>query len=130
MVIMHLLDGWTILAQQGDGDPGGGGLFGGGAGMWLPLVAIFALFYFLILRPQNRERAKMKNMLGNLQKNDRIVTIGGIYGTVVNIQKDSEAVTIKVDENSNTKLRVLRSAISRVVTGDDAADKNDRSNAS
>ena len=71
----------------------------------------------------------MKNMLGNLQKNDRIVTIGGIYGTVVNIQKDSDSITIKVDESSNAKLRVLRSAISRVVTGDDAVDKNQRSNA-
>ena len=48
-------------------------------------------------------------MLQNLKKNDRVVTIGGIYGTVVNAQKDLDEVTIKVDESTNTKLRMQRS---------------------
>ena len=57
----------------------------------------------------------------NLKKNDRVVTIGGIYGTVVNVQKDLDEVTIKVDENTNTKLRMQRAAIARVIASDSAA---------
>jgi preprotein translocase subunit YajC len=54
-----------------------------------------------------------------------VVTIGGIFGVVVNVQKDSEEVTIRVDESRDTKLRVLRSAIARVLRDEDSADKKD-----
>ena len=64
-------------------------------------------------------------MLEALQKNDRVVTIGGIYGVVVNAAKGTEDVMIRVDESSNTKLRVLRSAISRVVRAEDGDEKKD-----
>jgi len=85
-------------------------------GGWVPLVIIGALFYFMLVRPERRKRAELSSMLDNLKKNDRVVTIGGIYGTVVNVQKGSEDVSIKVDEGSNTKLRILRSSISRVIS--------------
>ena len=80
-----------------------------------PFVIIGILFYVMLLRPEKKKRAELEKMLNNIKKNDRIVTIGGIHGTVVNSTKDSDEVTIKVDEASNTKLRVNRSAISRVV---------------
>lgn len=77
--------------------------------MLFPLIAIGFLFYFLLIRPQQRERQKADAMLKALKKNDRVVTIGGIIGSIVNIEPDSKVVTLKVDDN--TRMMVLRSAI-------------------
>ena len=59
-------------------------------------------------------------MLGKLKKNDRILTLGGIYGTVVSVQKDAGDVTIKVDESSNARLRITRSSIGQILHEDEA----------
>lgn len=104
---------------------------GGGAAdmmsMLTPMLLIGVLFYFLMMRPEKRKRDDVALMQKSLKKNDRVVTIGGIVGVVVNAQSDSEEVTIRVDENTNTRIHVIRSSISRVVTDEksDAA-KNDQ----
>jgi preprotein translocase subunit YajC len=54
-------------------------------------------------------------MRANLKKNDRIVTVGGIIGTVINAPKDSDEISIRIDESSNTRMRILRSAVNRVL---------------
>ena len=87
---------------------------------FIPFLFIGLLFYFMILRPERRRRSEQSGMLENLKKNDRIVTTGGIYGTVVNVQKGDSDVVIKVDENSNTRLRVVRSSISRIINDTDS----------
>lgn len=92
---------------------------------WLPLLAIGILFYFLMIRPQSREKAKRQELLNALKKNDKIVTIGGILGTIASVSPDSDEVTIKVDEN--TRLRILRSSIQRVVTTESESDKSSSS---
>ena len=79
----------------------------------MPLAIIFLMYQFLIARPQKREQAKRDDMLKQLKKNDPIVTIGGIIGTVANLSDDGTEVTIKVDDN--TRLRVRRDAIREVV---------------
>ena len=81
-----------------------------------PFIMIAVIFYVLMIRPERRKKAELLEMLQNLKKNDRVVTIGGIIGTVVTTSKDSEEVTIRVDESSNTKLRMQRSAIARVLS--------------
>ena len=88
----------------GEGSPGSS-LFS-----FLPLVAIVAIFYFLILRPQNKKQKETQKMLAALKKGDRVVTIGGIHGVIQSI-KDT-TVIVKVDEN--TKLEFNRAAISGV----------------
>ena len=85
------------------------------------MIGILILVYFIMIRPERRKRADMVSMLDNLKKNDRIVTIGGIFGTVVNVQKGVEDVSIRVDDN--TRIKILRSAISRVLTNEDAVEK-------
>ena len=115
--------GFAVLLAQAEQAPVGPGPLGG---MLVPLVLIGILFYFMLLRPEQRKRATHEKMLDALKKNDRVVTVGGIHGTVVNVNKDQQEVTVKVDESSNTKLRINRSAISRVVTetsSDDDAEK-------
>ena len=83
--------------------------------MFLPFVAIIVLFYFLMVRPQRREQSRRQAMLDSVQKNDHVVTIGGIYGVVTNVHREADEVTIKVDESTNTKLRVTLSSIARVI---------------
>lgn len=84
---------------------------------WLVITAI--LFYFIMLRPQKQKEQALRDKVGALKENDRVVTVGGIHGVVTNVQRDTERVTIRVDEATGTKLRVNLSAIARVVTGDD-----------
>jgi len=75
----------------------------------LPMVAIFALFYFLMIRPQkNKDRAR-RDALDELKKNDRVHTIGGIIGTITSFSSDKKEVTIRVDDNS--RITMMRSAI-------------------
>lgn len=108
-----------LLAQ----DEAAGSPFGQFASL-LPFVMIAVLFYFMLIRPERKKKADMTTMMDSMKKNDRVVTIGGIHGVVVNVQKDSEDVTIRIDDSTNAKMRVLRSAISRIVT-DDGEPKQD-----
>ncbi len=83
----------------------------------LPLVFIFVIFYFLLIRPQKKQEKERRNMISNLNKNDEVVTTGGIHGTVVNLKDKS--VTLRVDEN--VKIEVERNCIALVLK---AQDKN------
>ncbi|MCH7728426.1 MAG: preprotein translocase subunit YajC [Planctomycetes bacterium] len=93
--------------------------------MMIPFLLIGVLFYFMMIRPQRRQQKGLKDLLANLKKNDKVVTIGGIVGTVVIVEKDRPYVTLRVDEKSDTKIRLLRSSISRILTDEDELDKKD-----
>lgn len=86
--------------------------------MFIPLAIIFVLFYMIVLRPQRRQEAQRKELLGALKKNDRVVTIGGIHGVVTNVNPNRDEVTLRVDDDTNTKLRVTRGSIQRVIAPD------------
>lgn len=80
----------------------------------LPVVMIFmVVMMFSAPRKQKKERKKLEQ---SLEKNDRVLTIGGIFGTIVDIKDDE--ITLKVDESNNTKIKVTRSAIGRNVSKD------------
>lgn len=91
--------------------------------MLFPLLVVGFVFYLLVFRPQKRERAQQKQLLDGLKKNDRVITIGGLYGTVVQV-KDQE-VTLKVDESTNTKMTFMRSAIRSIVSAGPGEEKKD-----
>lgn len=74
-----------------------------------PLLLIFVIFYFLIIRPQQKRQRDLQKMIENLKKGDRIVTTGGVIGTVTSIQNDY--VVIKVGDNENFKIEVLKNAV-------------------
>ncbi|MBP3372173.1 MAG: preprotein translocase subunit YajC [Clostridia bacterium] len=84
-------------------------------GMVLPLVLLFAVFYFLIIRPQKKRDKETRDMLSALKKGDKITTIGGIYGRIVDIRDD--VVTIEVGAE-RTQLLMARWAIRGVVGGE------------
>ncbi len=71
------------------------------------LVIIFAIFYFLIIRPQQKKQRELQDMLKNLNKGDKVITTGGIYGSIISLSDN--IVTLQVDDR--VKIRVSRSAI-------------------
>ena len=80
-------------------------------GMFMPLILMFVIFYFLLIRPQKKKDKKVKEMLAALKAGDRICTIGGIYGTITSIKDDTIELAVS---NENTKLVVARWAIRNV----------------
>lgn len=91
----------------------------GGLGWMLPLLPIFVLFYFLMIRPSQRREREQKALASNLKKNDKVLTIAGIYGTVVSVSDTEDEVVVKVDDN--TRLRMQKGAVARNLSGEEAA---------
>ena len=83
-------------------------------GQFLPIVAIGLVFYFLVIAPASKQRKKQAEMLSALKKGDRVLTTGGIYGTIQGVEPD--AVYLKIADN--VRVKVARSAISGVVAGE------------
>jgi preprotein translocase subunit YajC len=85
---------------------------------FLPLILIFVVFYFLLIRPQQRKAKDHKTMLDALRRGDRVVTGGGIIGTVSRVDNPEEVI---VDIADNVRVRVLRSTITSVLAKPDPA---------
>ncbi len=85
----------------------------------VPLLFIFAIFYFMLIRPQKAREKEHQKMLNNLSKNDEVVTTGGIHGTVVSVKEKS--VILRVDEN--VKIEVERSCVAYVKRPQTAVNK-------
>ena len=87
----------------------------GGSLMLLPLIFIFAIFYFLLILPQQRRQKKWQKMLGGLKTGDRVVTSGGLRGTVVALRDDCLHLRVPPD---NLRLEVQRGSIVSVTTAE------------
>jgi len=109
---MFISTAWAQGAGTGTGGIfGSGGLFGSIEGL-LPLVLIFGVFYFLLIRPQQKRAKQHRDMLSSLRRGDRVITGGGIYGTVTKVVSDSEVV-VQIAEA--VKVRVARETITTVL---------------
>ena len=93
----------------------GGGGFGG---FLIPLGLMFAIMYFLVIMPQQRQRKKMQAMLADLKAGDKIITSGGIYGTINGI--DGDSIILKISSEPQVKIRIARAAIAQVEASEDA----------
>lgn len=78
---------------------------------FLPLAIIFAIFYFLLIRPQQKKQKEQKEMLGNLKAGERIITNSGIYGTIVKMTEKN--VTVQIADG--VKVKIARGAIADIV---------------
>ena len=101
------------IAHAAGGFPGGGGP-GGGFTAFIPLLLMFGVFYFLLIRPQQKKQRDLREMLDSLKTGDQIVTSGGLYGTIIGFGEDNR-VKVKIAEN--VKVDIARSAISGKVAG-------------
>jgi preprotein translocase subunit YajC len=98
--IFGIVPGVSVLLVQGTSQPGGFTLF-------LPLILIMAIFYFLMIMPAQRRQKKVAAMLRDLKNGDKVITTGGMYGTIVGLEGD--AVQLRVADQ--VKIKVARSAI-------------------
>lgn len=96
-----LIPGTIVLALQPSSQPSGLTLF-------LPLIVIMVIFYFLMILPAQKRQKKVAEMLKNLKNGDKVITNGGIYGTIVGLESDS--VQLRISEQ--VKVKIARSAIS------------------
>lgn len=102
----------SLLAQGQGGAPGGGFL------QLMPLVAIAMLAYFLFFVPQRNKERKYQEMVAGLKENDHVITNGGIYGVVTNVQREQQKVTLRIDDSTGAKIRVGIWAIAEVENHD------------
>ncbi|HKK07607.1 MAG TPA: preprotein translocase subunit YajC [Gemmatimonadota bacterium] len=89
----------------------------GGASPWGTLImfaAIFAIFYFLLIRPQRKQQKEHEEMVDSLQKGDEVVTLGGIIGKIIHLEEDR----IVLKTSDDTRIEVERSKVGRKVAGD------------
>lgn len=96
-----------------------GGAPKGNAPFWPMLLALFAIFYFFMIRPQQKKQKESQQMMKELQAGDKVVTIGGICGTILNIKSkkddmDDDVVVLRVSDS--TKIEMTRSSIAKVVS--------------
>ena len=92
------------------------GSSGGGILVWLPLVFIFVIFYFLLILPQQRRQKKWQAMLSELKTGDRVVTGGGLRGTVIALRDDYVHLRVPPD---NLRIEVTRASIVTVSSGEE-----------
>jgi len=92
------------------------GTSGGGSGFLIqiaPLVLIFAVFYFLLIRPQQKKMKEHKAMVAAISKGDKVVTAGGLLGTIVKVEDDRIA---SVEIAENVKVKIVRATITEVIS--------------
>ena len=116
------MSNWILLlAQAGNGEapaePEGPGMF---MQLVIPMALIFIVVMWMSSSGRKKEKKKRDDMLTALKKHDRVMTIGGIIGTVMDV-RDGE-VTLKVDEGNNTRMRFSQTAIQKVVSDDPEPD--------
>lgn len=79
----------------------------------LMMLAMFGIMYFMMIRPESKQRKARKAMLDALQKNDQVLTIGGVHGTVAAVNEDT--VTLRIDDSKDVRIKVARGAIQTVL---------------
>jgi len=98
------------------GAPAGGP---GGIGSFVPLILMFVIFYFMLIRPQQKKVKEHREMVAALKKGDRIMTSSGFYGTIVSIEGD----ILSVELGDRIRVRIERSYVSQIVQGGSANQK-------
>lgn len=102
------------------GAPGGQAGQAGGLAGFLPIIILFAIFYFLLIRPQQKKAKEHKNMISNLKKGNRIVTSGGIYGTIMSL----DDTTIGLEIAEKVKVKISRGNVAALITENAPAQKS------
>jgi preprotein translocase subunit YajC len=88
---------------------------------FVPLIAMGVIFFWMISRARRQEKKQRETLLGTLKKNDKVLTNGGIIGIIASLKDNDDEVTLKVDESSNVRLRVVKSSIVRVLGAETGA---------
>ena len=112
-VTVPFLPWLALLAQAAEGQPPESVAL---LVQYLPLVAIVFLAWMLLYRPERQRQQAQQKLRDNLKRNDRVVTAGGLYGTMASVDREGDRVTLKVDESNNIKLDVTLGSVLRVLS--------------
>ena len=106
------------------GAPAGQAGQGGGLAGFLPIILLFAIFYFLLIRPQQKKAKEHKAMIDNLKKGNRVITSGGIYGTILSL----DDTTIGLEIAEKVKIKVARGNVAGLLSDIEAQAKSKEKN--
>jgi preprotein translocase subunit YajC len=123
MILTRLLFLFANVQQGAPANPGPGPVPQGGSmlGMLVPFIGVFAIFYLLIIMPQRKKQKQHLAMVENLKAGSRVITTGGIYGTVMGVQKDR----IELKISANVKIDITKSAIGVILSSETAPEKTE-----
>ncbi|MBE9595183.1 MAG: preprotein translocase subunit YajC [Proteobacteria bacterium] len=107
---------FNLVYAMGTGGTGGG-TGGGGLGAFLPLIIIFAIFYFLLIRPQQKKSKQHKQLLTDLKKGDKVVSSGGLHGVITGLSDD--VVTVEI--SPKIRVKITRGSIAGVIRKSETA---------
>ena len=102
---MNLL---TILLQAA---AGAAGQQGGGMSMWIMLILIFVVMWLFMIRPQRKQQKEMEQFRSSLKKGDKVITAGGIYGTIAEVKENERYVLLRID--NDVKIKIDKSSIQK-----------------
>src|SRR5262245_35169609 len=105
------MDMLFFLQDAGGAAPAAAPAGPGMGGMVVPLVLMFVVMYFLMIRPQNKQRKEKEAMISNLKKNDHVQTLAGIYGIVKQVKPEDPYLILCIDERKDVCIRVSKSSI-------------------
>jgi preprotein translocase subunit YajC len=106
-----------FLAQASDTSSGSGLV------AFLPLILMGGVLYFILIRPQKRQRQAQSALLNSLEVGDEVMTAGGIFGTIIDIDEDEDVLTVEVAPGTN--LRMIRAGVSRKLVEDESEEDDD-----
>ena len=115
-----MMDFLCETAHAMGGQPGTGGQTQGSPfGFMLPFLAIFAIFYFLVIRPESQKKKALQRQIEEMKKGDKVITIGGIHGVIAAMKDD----TIILQVSEKNRLEIQKSAVARVIADKSGAEK-------
>jgi preprotein translocase subunit YajC len=109
-----------VFAQSPPAGTGATPAPGLGESLWsfLPFVAIAVVMYLILFRPMQKEKKQREALLNQIKKNDDVILTSGIYGSVIGVAEDKDEITVKIADN--TRIRVIKTAIARNITNEEA----------
>ncbi len=110
---------FNVAYAMGTGGATGGAGSGGGLTAFVPLILMFAIFYFLLIRPQQKKAKEHQNMINSVKKGDRVITSGGIHGRITAV--DDTTITLEVADK--VRIKVSRSNIGTISPGSASVEK-------
>jgi preprotein translocase subunit YajC len=112
VVLMFITEAFAQAQNAAQGQPQQGGSLL--TGFIVPMLAMIVIFYFILIRPQQKKEKERKQLLESIQKGDKVLTVAGIYGVVVSVKPEENIVVLKIADN--TKVEFAKSAIQAKVS--------------
>ncbi len=111
-ILMIPASAWAMSAPGGEGEGKGGGLT-----LFMPMILVFLIFYFLLIRPQAKQQKRHQAMLKEIKRGDEVVTASGIHGKIISVTDD----TVSVEIAENVRIKMEKKQVGQVITPEQAA---------